>query len=75
MAFLPPPPSYYKDYFRRLDMEKEVDKFVAAIRWLAEGGRDHARLLMARADEDSQFDADLDEAFEWINDLTSGNDI
>lgn len=56
-------------------MNKEVDNFVAAIRWLAEGGRNHARLLAERADEDDQFDADLEEAQAWINDIADGNEI
>ena len=56
-------------------MEKEVEKFVAAIRWLAEGGRDHARLLAERADNDDKFNADLEETLSWIDDIVVGNEI
>ena len=56
-------------------MEKEIDNFVAAIRWLAEGGRNYARLLAKRADEDDQFDADIEEASCWITDIADGNEI
>lgn len=51
------------------------DALEAGLRWLAEGGRDHARMFADRVDDNGELCADLEEAVAWLNSINESKEI